>query len=279
VAANGDGDSVGALHLAAEFARRDGASVLVVGVAERLPASVTAIPRAKPFAPNEQERLMMLDEIHRAVRRVRGAERWEKRAVLGTPADVVIAVAEREKASLVLVGLRHRGRLRRIFGGETTVPLMRHSRVPILAVPATVRAIPKRVVVGIDFSVASSAAALIAAGLAARGGVITLAHASSLAGYPARPGDLADLYRAGARAKLDMMARELKGARQRIETALIDGEPGDALLTYARKHRCDLIALGGPEQGLAERVLLGSVRTRVVREARCSVLVVPLRAK
>lgn len=59
---------------------------------------------------------------------------------------------------------------------------------------------------------------------------------------------------------------------------MLEGNPAKAILAYARQHQCDLIALGGHAQGLMDRILLGSVRTEVLRGAKCSVLVVPPRA-
>ena len=63
-----------------------------------------------------------------------------------------------------------------------------------------------------------------------------------------------------------------------VETVLLQGEAGQALLKYARAADVDLIRLGGHEQGLMDRILLGSIRTRVVRAATCSVLIAPPRA-
>ena len=53
------------------------------------------------------------------------------------------------------------------------------------------------------------------------------------------------------------------------------GQIGEALLEYANHATVDLIALGGHELGLVDRVLLGSIRTKVLRTAECSVLIAP----
>jgi nucleotide-binding universal stress UspA family protein len=56
---------------------------------------------------------------------------------------------------------------------------------------------------------------------------------------------------------------------------MLTGEPAGAIVAFARRERCDLIALGGHPMALFDRILLGSVRTRVVRDAACSVLIAP----
>ena len=67
--------------------------------------------------------------------------------------------------------------------------------------------------------------------------MLYVAHVSPFLGGPTEPGDLIDLYRA----------------------------------------RCGLIGLGGHAQGLLDRILLGSIRTKVLRGATCSVLIAPPR--
>lgn len=55
---------------------------------------------------------------------------------------------------------------------------------------------------------------------------------------------------------------------------LIDGEPGQALLTAAEDHHADLVVIGARRDlSIADRIL-GSVATEVVRQAPCEVLIV-----
>jgi nucleotide-binding universal stress UspA family protein len=185
-------------------------------------------------------------------------------------------IALEMNAALLLIGLSRRGRLDRLFSGETTVAIIRGARVPVIAVPPQVRAMPKHAVAALDFSPASLSAASLAAKLLAREGTLTLVHVRSFEGISARDGDMVDIYRAGADAKLDEAVRELRRrTRRRIDTVTLGGPPGESILTYSRRARCDLIALGGHEKGLMDRILLGSVRTTVLRGAKCSVLIAP----
>jgi nucleotide-binding universal stress UspA family protein len=56
---------------------------------------------------------------------------------------------------------------------------------------------------------------------------------------------------------------------------LVEGTVADALVSIAEKEHGDLIALGSHDRGLVDRLLLGSVRTKVLRHAPCTVLIVP----
>lgn len=276
VATRGDPASVGALHLAAHVAKRDSAAVMALGVISPVPRRAVTLVATSVLSTDEQGRLALLEAIRESVRRIPGAERWMKRAVVGIPDIAIPRIASTTNASLLLLGLSHRGRIDRLFRGETTVAIIRRARVSVIAVPARVRALPKRAVAAVDFSPASMSAARLAASLLARDGTLTLAYVRSFEGANVRDGDLVDLYRAGADAKLEQAAAELRRqTRRRIDTAMLGGAPGDTLLSYTRRSRSDLIALGGNARGLMDRILLGSVRTTVLRGATCSVLITP----
>ena len=277
VATAGDADSKGALHVAAELARTRPTSVIALGIALPFPHTVpTLIAPKTPASLDEDGRTRVFAEMQVTLADVPGAEGWAKRAVVGWPADVINSAAATWKASLIVLGLGHHGRADRVFGTETAVVVIKRARVPVLAVSTTARGLPTRACAAVDFTDASLSSAALAASLLADDGTLMIVHACAFKGVKSREGDLVDLYRSGARAKLDETVAELRRRTHRkVEGHMIEGEPGEAILAYASREGCDLIALGGHEQGLLERILLGSVRTRVVRGAKCSVLISP----
>lgn len=276
VATRGDVASTGALHLASQLAKRNSASVMALGVIPPVPRRAVAIVVPSILDADEEGRLALLASIRDRVKQIPGADRWVKRAVIGMPDTAIPKIALDMNAGLLLIGLSHRGRLDRLFSGETTVAIMRQARVPVIAVPPRVRAMPAHAVAAIDFSPSSLFAASLAASLLSRDGTLTLAHVRPFAGVNAREGDLVDIYRAGVDAKLDEAVRDLRRrTRRRVDAVTLEGSPGESILAYSRRARCDVIALGGREQGLMDRILLGSVRTTVIRAAKCSVLIAP----
>ena len=56
----------------------------------------------------------------------------------------------------------------------------------------------------------------------------------------------------------------------------IDGRAASALLEYLDRIQADLIALGSHGYGLWKRLTIGSVSSKILRVATCSVLVQPL---
>ena len=274
----GEPESRGALRFTASLCERfPSASVLALGVSPPFPQNVSTMLSLKQHTTvDEESRRDVLDAVRRSIADIPGADEWEKMAITGTPSEEINQIAERWGATMLILGLGRHNRLDRLFGSETAIAVMQHARVPVVAVPPTSRGLPERALVAMDFTDASTAAAMLAAQLVPQHGVLYVAHVCAFAGAAAEPGDLIDLYRAGAQAKMDAVVTKIRQhADCAIESVLLEGEPADAILRLAKRERCGLIALGGHEQGLVDRILLGSIRTKVLRGATCSVLIAP----
>jgi nucleotide-binding universal stress UspA family protein len=59
-----------------------------------------------------------------------------------------------------------------------------------------------------------------------------------------------------------------------IERRLLQGEPAEAIVAFARQTRCDLIVIGTHGRSGVGRLLMGSVAEAVLRDAPCPVLTV-----
>jgi nucleotide-binding universal stress UspA family protein len=94
----------------------------------------------------------------------------------GTIADEIAAVARERAATLVVVGASPHQRLNRIIGGERAVQVLRSWSCPVLSVPPGFAALPKKIVVAVDFAPASMRAAQLALSMLADGGTLTLVH-------------------------------------------------------------------------------------------------------
>ena len=280
VATAGEPETRGALLVAAALTERDDAQVMALGVAVPFPLQLSGVMSMKsPSEVDDEARRHTTERLQRSLQGVPTADQWTKQVLVGFPADTIAESAATWRASMIVLGIGRHGRVDRVFGRETAVSVIRRACVPVLAVPPSARGLPHHALVATDFTPASIAAAEAAAALVAGLGVVTIAHVCAFAGVESDAGDLVDIYRSGARAKLEQAAEQLRGRTDvQVESVMLDGDPAKALLAYARTTDCDLISLGGHEQGLMDRILLGSVRTQVLRSARCSVLIAPPRA-
>jgi nucleotide-binding universal stress UspA family protein len=77
-----------------------------------------------------------------------------------------------------------------------------------------------------------------------------------------------------ARKLLEQSVRTLIQAGFTAEAVCLRGKPAEEIMKVASKQHADLIVMGAQGLGAIARFLLGSVSTRVVQHATCSVLVV-----
>lgn len=83
---------------------------------------------------------------------------------------------------------------------------------------------------------------------------------------------LIDQVRAAARRYLDRVAGKLRAAGFHVQAETVVGPPAAAILSFARDHAVDLIAMETHGRGGLTRLLLGSVADKVLRSAAVPVL-------
>jgi nucleotide-binding universal stress UspA family protein len=135
-----------------------------------------------------------------------------------------------------------------------------------------------KIVVGYDGSDAATRALRRAADFAFHGAqlrVVTAARVAALVRDPAMGTSALDPAERDARAKALAEARSLI-ADLGVEASFVTGtgDPADVLLQEAEETGADLIIVGTHGKNVAERLVLGSVSTKVLHHARCDVLIV-----
>lgn len=71
-----------------------------------------------------------------------------------------------------------------------------------------------------------------------------------------------------------LLQRTLGHDRYHAETIILEGKPADTIVNYARSKSMSLFAVGASGKQATERTIIGSVSSKVVANASCSVLVV-----
>ena len=131
----------------------------------------------------------------------------------------------------------------------------------------------KHIVVGFDGSVNARRALEEALDVASPDTRITVVAAAQ---EPAPPGDVLPVGAEG----LEERRRELEDAHRLLaelgrdaEVVAVPGAPADVLVEEAEKRGADLIVVGRRGLNGAERLVMGSVSSKVARTAGCSVLI------
>lgn len=74
---------------------------------------------------------------------------------------------------------------------------------------------------------------------------------------------------------LDFVENQAKEAGVNFERALVEGNPGEEIINYAKKNETDIIIMGSVGRTGMDKFLLGSVAEKVVRNSRIPVLTIP----
>lgn len=141
-------------------------------------------------------------------------------------------------------------------------------------------AVPKHILVPVDFSVLASQAVDYAIELAkALGAKITLLHAYEppAIGYPDAAGlalEVTEACRRSAEAALETEARERAASGVLLGHELRQGAAWVEIVEAAKERGADLIVMGTHGRGGLSHLLLGSVAERVVRSSPIPVLTV-----
>ncbi len=88
-------------------------------------------------------------------------------------------------------------------------------------------------------------------------------------------GEFQEKIRQGVQETVQRIKDQAKAADAKVNVVVQESpSPADAIVEYAEKNGIDLIIIGNKGAGAVERFLIGSVSSKVVSHATCSVMVV-----
>ena len=205
-----------------------------------------------------------------AALKLKGTARKEQGAI----APVILKRAPK-RDGLLVVGSKGLDALDRFMLGSVSTNLVHHATCPVLVVKDEAAPL-RRITLAIDGSDASAQALEFVLTKfqpdrsTGKGGLVpihvSVIHAMPFLRYP-------ELMEAGHKF-IEQSVQKLIKAGFTAEAVCQLGKPAEEIMKVASKHHADLIVMGAKGLGAIARFLLGSVSTRVVQHAHCSVLVV-----
>ncbi|CAG1008222.1 Universal stress protein/MSMEI_3859 [Myxococcaceae bacterium] len=277
-----------ALRWAAELARAHRAKIVVAhALAPPIPPAASPDFISLPPDFHEQYREAALRRLTADVESVR-AQGVEAASDLdiGPAAPLVLEIAQKHAADLIVVGTRGLTGFRHLVLGSTAERLVQTSTLPVLTVhpedAGRVRRI-KTILVPTDFSDDAALAIRTAErifGPEEDDAKIVLVHAyhlpvefTALGAVPVAPRLFADAAEQ-ARERLEEDAKRLRSVGVQVETIAQEGYPPLVIEEAARNANVDLIAMGTHGRTGLRHLLLGSTAERVVQHAPCPVLTI-----
>ncbi|MEP6858972.1 MAG: universal stress protein [Deltaproteobacteria bacterium] len=210
--------------------------------------------------------------------RAAGASRVTSRLETGPAAEVILEALADPSFDLCVIGTTGRTGLARILLGSIAEKIVRRAPCTTLSVPlGGTFALPAHVLCPVDFSPSSAHASELATDLVRPGGAITLLHVLELpAHYGGELPDEAAVHALAPHAAchLDDWAARLRPRCQDLRIHARVGNPGGQILgALDHDHSVDLLCIGSHGHTGVRRLLLGSLAEKIVRHARCPVLV------
>jgi nucleotide-binding universal stress UspA family protein len=278
IATDGTAQSDAAIALARLLPIADQGEVTVVTVVDNAPIPWGSVDRAVIM---DYKRGLRQEARHKTQAQLDrlGDKRWTFEIRSGNPATTIASAAKESRSRIVVVGLGGHGAAARVFGNETALQLMRISQVPVLAVDSKLKALPKRILVAMDFSDASIEAARLALEIAAPHAIVTLVHVVPWERTEYVPEQWFRDHEVHVGTQLTRVTGWLdRGRNYRMHQKVLYGKPAPSLLAFAEELDADLIVAGTHGRGFIGRVLGGETLSKLVRGARRSMLVLPASA-
>ena len=273
------------------FPASDRAVKYAAGLAANYGARVHLLHALAPIVSTPYEYPIATAEIMRAAGKASAAEMKKLAAKLeakgvkvetelrtGAIHDVIKRAISVLKPDLIAMGTHSRSRFQRLFMGSVSEWLIRHSPVPVLTMSARERLTTpafRKILVTTDFSDGTADALAYAFSIAQENdSQVTLLHVVSnlVVDIPSRYRDsLLD----GVQKQLeDLVPAEVRNWCD-VGTRVELGMPYRLILRVLGKEKPDLLVMNIHGKSMVERALIGSTAERIVRAAKCPVLLIP----
>lgn len=203
---------------------------------------------------------------------------------VGRPYTEIVRYAEFVNAGLVVLGAHGGGLVRELFVGSTVDRVLRKLTRPVLIVKREPQAPYRKILIPVDFSEYSAQATEFAMNIAPHAHIIVL-HAFEVPFKAKLESDgvddkLIQIYenevQAQKKKEMQQFISELGAQKDTLSTVIESGPASTVIRKNMEVLDPDLIVIGKHGQSDQDETLLGGVTTRVIQDAGCDILVVPL---
>jgi nucleotide-binding universal stress UspA family protein len=288
LATDGSKDAELAAKAAVDLSKRTGAELHVVHAWRPLPhyAYPSLVPEGYQPPYEEGARKILEAQVGRIEEA--GISVAEAHLVTGRPADAILDLGDQLGVGLIVVGSRGLGPVKRLLVGSVSESIVHHAKCPVLVVRSGAGSWPPvQVVIGEDLSEDAHSAAKLGITLGKLMEAETLL-VHTYEGMPPHPETLPqadrELYEAMVEKHLRQVEPALEERAAELEQAydvrpqvrIVPGESAQVLAEIAEEgDGPSLLVVGSRGLGTSERIVIGSVSSKVLRAAGGPVLVCP----
>lgn len=274
VAIDGSESSMHALKESFKLARNEKSWITVVSVVPEYKGDLDLVALGNVMA---SMRKPCEDALHKAEELAKAEGALIKTVCEeGEAYERIIDLAEADNCELIVMGRRGMSRLERVLVGSVTARVIGHSRRDVLIVPRDAEIGWGKILVAVDGSKYSKAAAERAIDFAGEyGGELRVVSIIDVPAefYGEAPDAVEDLV-AKAKAYVEDVKKQAEASGVKAETLVREGETYRMILDVAEDLGVNAIIMGSHGRTGLKRLLMGSVTEKVIGYAHCPVLVV-----
>lgn len=277
VATDGSDAALAAFRTASLISSRGDTHVHVLSVLEPMPllfpAAEGMILSPELDQSREQAQRTIVND---QVRQFDAGRQWTLDIAFGRPSEIIVDFAHEQQATLIIIGTNKHGFFGRMMGEETAMEIARLSDVPLLIATQRLDRLPRRVLVamGLDPDGLQLAPHTLA----------SLVDAPSISCVHVKPRseflgvDWADLdseYETAIQDRFNLLEKNFDSVGFRPELVTLNGDAAREIADFAIYSKAELIVVGVRRRQGKSRAVGGRMAAKVLRNADCSVLIVP----
>jgi len=277
VATDGSDSALTAFKAASLIQAQNQAAVHVLSVLELISPMLPSpegllLPPDFDKSREDAQRRVVSDQI----KQFDPANEWTLDIKLGRPGETIAAFALEESADLIIVGTNKHGVWGRIMGEETATEIARLTHTPLLVASADIRRLPRRIVVGMDLNPDGMQCAPQALKWLTEKPSISCVHVKPRSEFMGI--DWAEFdsdYELAMHERFNCFEKEMRRLDLRPELVVLHGDAAHELADFATYSKAELIVVGVKRRSGRARAIGGRMAGRVIRQASCSILIVP----
>lgn len=277
VATDGSDSAIAAFNAAKLIRARNGANVHVLSVLEPAPMMIPMsegmlLPPDFEKSRESAQRAIVRDQISR----FDPAGQWTMDLGFGRPAEVIVSFAHEQEADLIIVGANKHGVLGRILGEETAMEIARLSDAPLLVASPDMTRLPQRVIVAMDLN--SHGMQFAPRALESIGDThsITCVHVQPRSEFMGiNWAEFDSEYELVMKDRFAALEKAFAAVNIRPDLVVLHGDPTHELTSFAEYSKAELLVVGVKRRRGHSRAVGGRMAARMIRQNRCSVLIVP----
>ena len=277
VATDGSDAALSAFSAANLIRAKTGADVHVLSVLEPMPIMFPA-PEGMLLPPDfdesreEAQRAIVADQM----KQFDLGNRWTLDLKLGRPGETIADFARDHEADLIIIGTNKHGIWGRILGEETATEIARLSDTPLLVATTNMTRLPKRVIVAMDLNPDGLQNAPQSVKWLCAEPSVSFVHVKPRSEFMGI--DWAEFdseYELVMKDRFAAFEKAMSRADMRPELVVLHGDAAHELTDFATYSKAELIVVGVKRRRGRARAVGGRMAGRVIRQASCSVLIVP----